>query len=289
VPDQPSGTVSLAPSTHLGVRSVCVQFPLLLAVLMGLSSSAATQERPQFDHLVVFGDSLSDTGNAGRFSNGPVWVEQVADTLKLPLIASNRGGQNFAVGGARVEDGPQSIRAQVAEFLKQPPPSGHTLYVIWGGGNDVLAAIGQPDALSKVTAAGASLKSIVAQLVAHGASDLLVPNLPDVSITPEVQAHGSAAIAEGRRLSLAFNQAVEQGVQDVVHSSTSFRLYRVDVAAMAERARKDPASYGFTNISAPCGGTSQCENYLFWDEIHPTTEAHARLAEAALRALSSDR
>jgi outer membrane lipase/esterase len=66
---------------------------------MVLSSSAATQERPHFDHLVVFGDSLSDTGNAGRFSNGLVWVEQVADTLRLPLIASNRGGQNYAVGG----------------------------------------------------------------------------------------------------------------------------------------------------------------------------------------------
>jgi len=265
-----------------------VQFPLLLAVLMVLSSSAATQERPHFDHLVVFGDSLSDTGNAGRFSNGLVWVEQVADTLRLPLIASNRGGQNYAVGGARVEEGLQSLRTQVEKFLKQPRPSGRTLYIVWGGGNDVLAAIGQPDALSKVTAAGASLKSIVAELVAHGASDLLVPNLPDVSITPEVQAHGSAAIAEGRRLSLAFNHAVEQGLQDVVHSSTSLRLYRLDVAAMAERARKDPASYGFTNISTPCGGSSQCEKYLFWDHIHPTTAAHARLAEAALRALSSD-
>jgi outer membrane lipase/esterase len=38
-----------------------------------------------FDQLVVFGDSLSDMGNAGRFSNGLVWVEQLAETLKLPL------------------------------------------------------------------------------------------------------------------------------------------------------------------------------------------------------------
>jgi phospholipase/lecithinase/hemolysin len=265
-----------------------VQFPFLMAVLMVLSSSAASQEQPRFDHLVVFGDSLSDMGNAGHFSNGPVWVEQLADTLKLALMASERGGQNFAVGGARVEEGPQSLRAQVKEFLKQPPPSGRTLYVIWGGGNDVLAAFGQPDALSKVSAAGAFLKSIVAELIAHGASDLLVPNLPDVSITPQFQAHGSEAITEGRRLSLAFNKAAEQGLEDLVHSSPRFRLYRLDVAAMAERARKDPASYGFTNISTPCGGSSQCESYLFWDEIHPTTEAHARLADAALRALSSD-
>jgi cholinesterase len=101
-----------------------LQFGFLLAVLMILSSSAATQERPRFDRLLVFGDSLSDMGNAGRFSNGPVWVEQLAEMLKLPLTASERGGQNFAVGGAWVEEGPQSLRAQVEEFLKLPRPSG---------------------------------------------------------------------------------------------------------------------------------------------------------------------
>jgi cholinesterase len=262
---------------------------VLLAVLMVLSRSAAAQAQPTFDHLVIFGDSLSDMGNAGRFSNGPVWVEQLAAMLKLPLSASERGGQNFAVGGARVKEGPQSLRAQVEEFLKQPRPSGRTLYIIWGGGNDVLAAIGEPDALSKVNAAVASVKSIVAELIAHGASDLLVPNLPDVSVTPEVQAHGPKAISEGRRLSFDFNKAVEQGLNDLVHSSTTFRLYRLDVAAMAERARKDPASYGFTNISTPCRASAECEKYLFWDEIHPTTEAHAHLAEAVLWALSQDR
>jgi cholinesterase len=265
---------------------VSVQFRFLLAVLMVLSSNAATQERPRFDHLVVFGDSLSDTGNAGRFSNGGVWVEQLADTLKLPLTASERGGLNFAVGGAKVEEGPQSLRAQVEEFLKLPRPSGRTLYVIWGGGNDVLAAIGEPDALSKTNGAAASLKRILAELIARGASDLLVPNLPDVSLTPEVQAHGTKAITKARRLSLDFNKAVEQSLSDLIHSSTSFRLYRLDVAAMAERARKDPASYGFTNISTPCRASARCEKYLFWDEIHPTTEAHAHLAAAALRALS---
>ena len=263
-----------------------MQLWLLVAVLMALSGGAATEEQPTFNHLVVFGDSLSDMGNAGRFSNGPVWVEQIADMLKLPLSASEVGGKNFAVGGARVESGPQSLQAQVAQYLKLPRPSGRTLYVVWGGGNDLLEAIGQPDALAKINAGAASLKSVLAELIANGASDVLVPNLPDVSLTPEVQAHGAKAVAEGRRLSLEFNKAVEQSLNDLIHSSTSFRLYRLDVAAMAERAREDPGSYGFINITRPCHGSGQCGGYLFWDDIHPTTEAHAHLAEAALRVLS---
>src|SRR4051794_436335 len=143
---------------------------------MVLSNSATSQEQPRFDHLVVFGDSLSDMGNAARFSNGPVWVEQLADMLGLPLHPSGSGGENFAVGGARLASGPQSLTAQVNQFLQRPRPSGRTLYVIWGGGNDVLAAIGDPEATREVTAAAASLKRMLTELIAHGASDLLVPN-----------------------------------------------------------------------------------------------------------------
>jgi phospholipase/lecithinase/hemolysin len=135
-------------------------------------------------------------------------------------------------------------------------------------------------------AAAASLKGVLADLIARGASDLLVPNLPDVGITPEVHAHGSKALEEARRLTQHFNRAVERGLDDLVSSSRTVRLYRLDVAAMAERARKDPASFGFTNITSPCRGSAQCGKYLFWDDIHPTTAAHMRLAEAALGALS---
>ena len=55
---------------------------------------------------------------------------------------------------------------------------------------------------------------------------------------------------------------------------------------MAERARNDPGSFGFTDISTPCQGSAGCGEYVFWDDIHPTTAAHARLAEAALGVLS---
>ena len=64
------------------------------------------------------------------------------------------------------------------------------------------------------------------------------------------------------------------------------RLYRLDVRAMAARARTNPAAFGFVDIMNPCSRLPGCEGYLFWDGVHPTTQAHGRLADAALEAMS---
>ena len=54
---------------------------------------------------------------------------------------------------------------------------------------------------------------------------------------------------------------------------------------MAERARKDPAAFGFVDVSTPCNLLPTCDGHLFWDGVHPTTQAHARLGDAALEVL----
>ena len=74
---------------------------LQAAFLSGMLASATPAMAEIFTALIVFGDSLSDNGNAGRFSNGPVWVEHLAKNLALPLRPSRAGGTNHAVGGAR--------------------------------------------------------------------------------------------------------------------------------------------------------------------------------------------
>src|SRR3712207_6234235 len=117
-------------------------------VAVGLAMSSIAQAAPGFDRIVVFGDSLSDNGNAGQFSNGPVWVEQLAGRLALVLRPSQMGGNNFAVGGARLAppSEPHNLRAQADMFLAMPRSGGRTLHIVWGGGNDLLAAVGYADA-----------------------------------------------------------------------------------------------------------------------------------------------
>jgi phospholipase/lecithinase/hemolysin len=260
---------------------------LVILTLMALMTPSA-QAGPAFEHIVVFGDSLSDSGNAGRASNGPVWVEYLASRLGLTLEPSRTGGSNFAVGGARLDprSGSTSLRAQASLYLRGARPRGRILHVVYGGGNDLLAAVGQPRALATVDAAVASLRSIVADLARQGATDILVPNLPAIGMTPAVRSQGRRAVEAANELAERFDRALDQALSAFA-GETGLRLYRLDVWQLAERVSADPAAVGFVDITTPCGQHRGCEGHLFWDGVHPTTQAHRRLAEAAAQVLET--
>src|ERR1017187_6153806 len=110
----------------------CSWLPMM-ATLLGLMSIAAHAAKPTYDNLIVFGDSYCDVGNifvatggaepaapyfAGRFSNGPIWLDHVAGFLRLPLKASLLGGTDYAFGGAWVT-APQPIPGGIIPSVPQ--------------------------------------------------------------------------------------------------------------------------------------------------------------------------
>jgi len=63
----------------------------------------------------------------------------------------------------------------------------------------------------------------------------------------------------------------------------------VDTATLLRAIVANPAAFGFTNATAPCfDGVTVCSNpdqYLFYDNFHPTTAGHALLAGQLLAAV----
>jgi outer membrane lipase/esterase len=261
---------------------------LCVALLCGAVATTTATGNPAsapFSGLVVFGDSLSDSGNAGRFSNGPVWVEVIAERIGVELKPSRAGGSNYAVGGARTHGGVSDVRGQLASYLsarKRGAEMG-ALHIVSGGANDLLAAGCEPNRDAVSRSAAESLAASVDDLVAAGVRRILVPNLPDIGYAPVVRALGPACVAAARRLTETFNAALERRLR-IIEEKRSVHVQRLDVFSLADEVMRDPRSAGFENVTMPCQG-GPCGGALFWDYLHPTSAAHARLAAEALRAI----
>jgi phospholipase/lecithinase/hemolysin len=283
---------------------------VLLAALLLLSPAYAQLPNPA--SIVVFGDSLSDTGNAfeatlhaeppsppyfdGRFSNGPVWVEDFAAHFGVKVEPALRGGTNFAVGGAKVGTDLDSMKNQVQVFLNASQVINgihpNDVFIVFGGGNDLSSGFEVSDQEGFVTDAAMKVGDIIDELAAHGAATFLVPNIPNTGLTPAARSRGTTA--EEQALTLAFNAAVDVIVADAA-TRLNVKIIRVDLFTLLQSAATMPAPFGFTNVTDPClveqgAAFAVCSDpdvHLFWDDIHPTERGHQFVASTALAAFQS--
>lgn len=277
----------------------------IAAALVFSASAHATQ----FDQIVVFGDSLSDNGNVSaltpgsprmRFTTNPghVAVEDVADKLGLTLEPSSSGGTDYAYGGARssIDMGPLiSASTQVNNYLtatggKADPDA---LYSMWIGANDILDANPATAQADLITAANHEVATLQ-KLQAAGARNIVVFNLPDVSNTPAV--HGTPLAEFAGQLGDLYNATLNDGV-----GTLGVGIIPVNSYDLLNEVIADPATYGFTNVTQTACTTASSiactpdtlrepnagQTYLFADGVHPTTAAHAMLAQVVLSELNA--
>ena len=297
------------------IRRLLPALALVVAALAAAPASAGP-----YDTFVVFGDSLSDNGNnasppfnlfnpgqtitgntyipsstyaSHTYSNGPVWASDFAAMIGLPLGPSLAGGTDFAFGGATTGTAgsgpggfPFSLLVQTGQYLtatsNHASPNG--LYVIAGGGNDArdaLAAIGGganiPATIqATATSFAANVGMMVDALQAAGAQHIIVWDAPNVGLAPAVVASGAADLATflsaSMNTALAARLAGEAGV-------TTFDLFGLGTQIAA-----NPALFGFTNVTDACGSISgaNCNQYAYWDGIHPPAATHRVIADAVL-------
>ncbi len=311
------------------MKSILQRLGCVVALLL-ISASA----HAMFSGIYVFGDSLSDGGNAfigqgfanepfpytdsvpsssyapfNVFSNGPVWVQYLADDLGLPLSPSFIGGTNYALGGERSGElmfGATTVAAGAlggivgqANFASSGGagmlPS-DALYVINGGGNDIRRAtelfsdgtITDAEALAGIPGGATNLANAVSLLAAAGAQTILVSNVPDVGRTPDLVGQGAAVAQLATDLAVAFNAALDIELMSVQGLIPSLDLIALDTFALTSAVLDNPGAVNVTDACTLQNGGNGCadpDNYLFWDGIHPTTAAHRISADAALAAV----
>jgi phospholipase/lecithinase/hemolysin len=273
---------------------------MLRTMAMCLWFPAATAFSAYSD-LVVFGDSLSDTGilfskigqppsppyYAGRASNGPLAVEYLASSL-------NAGLTNFAEGGAttgltNIYDpggsvGLVGMLSEVNNYQSTVSTADPTaLYILWGGADDFANITGLGAGQNAATMAANNLAGEVSTLASLGAKNFLVPNLPDLALIPSVSSQGSAAMFLAHAITLDFNGKLANALADM-RSQTNANIIAFDTFLAVNAVVANPSGFGFTNVTDSCLSVSlvPCANpdqYLFWDQNHPTTYAHQLLGD----------
>ena len=281
------------------------------ALAIGLLAPLAAQAGP-FSTIFVFGDSLSDGGSDfnisssihalnpafpvvpgaagdyfGRFGNGKVAVDYLADRLGLPLTAHYTsapflpgppGGRNYAQGGATsglenaslpgtipgpggttLPTGFKGVTGEIADYKATTSVADpNALYVVWGGANDFLhpgaTAILPSCAMSSSPAVCTGVTNIanaVSALAAMGAKHILVPNLPDLGETAGAIAAGAGAVAAGHAASVGF----DAGLASALAALTGLypgTIVPFDLFTAFDDIVAHASDYGFSNTTKSC-------------------------------------
>ncbi|KAK1997759.1 GDSL-like Lipase/Acylhydrolase [Colletotrichum falcatum] len=271
-----------------------------------------------FSSIVAFGDSFTDNGNGsarvsnytwpsdsyydGRFSDGIVWAEYVAGNLSIPLY-------DYAVGGATTSNGlvqgytgaggtiaVPSVDDQVATFLSKTTPQGEAftdfestalaspLFVLFAGANDILfnPNISASQAYQALLQAGTQLKA------AYGTGEIVTISPPDLSKLPYGFYVDTLAKEQMRGFTTLLGDLLGRA---------RFAAVNIDLRPLFEDFEyyAAPQTYGFhplgkygSCLQGAYGETPNvtlCEDaasMVYWDEYHPTTQAHSWIAKQVL-------
>lgn len=288
-----------------------VTFRSFLSLCVGLAlglTLAVSAQAQQFSSLYVFGDSLSDSGNAfvlsggtsppsppyfnGRVSNGPVWVESLAPALGFAYTQAT----NFAIAGAESGalnpiDGLNQVNGFIGGGGTVPADA---LTVIWIGNNDFLrqAATTPPSALTASVVG--NVGTMIGTLNAFGAQNFLIPNLPKFGLTP---GGASTGLADSLNELASFYNTNLHTTLIGLEDQFGVNIFIMDIEGLFDDVVANPEVYGVANTSIPCllptgASTGACpteaaaDAALFWDAIHPTRAAHSFVSQFAQATLA---
>jgi len=311
--------------------------------VVAIAPTSAQAAGLNFSGMYVFGDSLSDTGNTfavtepftqttppllpfpippaeistpfgpleigyfnGRFSNGEIWIDFLADKLALPsqpvnfaFTGATTGTQNTSIPGLL-----PGVTQTIQNFTSTVPNADpDALYIIWAGANDYLGGIPNLDPLDPVGQPVQNIVNAITDLAGVGAKNILVANLPDIGRTPLVTERGESALVSSLVGLHNARLAEALAVLEPSLSGSGVNLIPLDVFSFVNAAYSNPSDFGFENVTDACLYPSpilyiplpslptRCANpdqYLYWDSLHPSSRSHEFIADLAYQTIKTE-
>lgn len=311
------------------------------------------------DRIIVFGDSLTDNGNIysftslahkitskipvvpktppyyqGRFTNGPIWAENLAKKMSLDPSSSNQF-VDYALGGSWAEPYndskqifPFDFATEVGNYLTNALLDFHKdkhLYAIWIGGNDYLS--GRDDYEHATNNTVNIIKNQVERLIRAGAKNILILNLPDLSVTPWSILKGPEFSQKLSQLSLLHNSKLATILAELKQNNPSVKIIAFNIMDQFNDVFLNPEKYHIKDLRSACYNNlnlfklnseeieaakeiqmdiinnpslqvayatgllqiepcSNPDDFLFWDQVHPSQLIHQVIANAVFQELN---
>ena len=293
------------------------------ALFLSAASAGAAGIGDAFSGYFVFGDSLSDTGNIaaksggavppppyvdGYFSNGQPFTGIIAEHFDPASVT------NYAHGFAEaVNPGPEPLPADLALHLDEQMSlfaadaagggAAGSLITMLFGANDIFEALevvaptlspspsswvaALSDVKATATEAALAVADAVSTLVTYSPAQIIVLNLPDIGSTPAYAGTILSGLASAA--TNTFNTVLAENVTGLTGGGTSVELY--DLYSLFEAVQAFPSAFGFDPAltGTPCFAVltaiPDCNGFLFADTVHPTSQAHALLAQEVLNTI----
>lgn len=242
-----------------------------LGLILSFNLCASNTAQIQFNHLTVFGDSLSDNGNLydmswhflpksppyfeGRFSNGMVWSELLAHKY----FNKEKEFGDYAVGGAGAvlstnEVLPYTLAKEIKNYTddSEKDKAKSTLFVVWIGANNYLYVQDKNKVKYITDKVINGIESGVTKLIENKAQMIVIANLPDIGATPEVRANGEKSIELGHNLTVTHNQKLHKMYERLSSHYPNVRFVYFDAYKLFTEAMEHPEKFGVNDTETPC-------------------------------------
>lgn len=246
----------------------------------------------------ALGSSTNNNYATGGARAGEIVTANLADMLNIsnanPVKPTNT---NPANSGLTLQISP--ISSQIDTYLEKNKVNPNTIYSVWAGANDLLAtnkAKKDDEKRDIVLKSAAAVGQSVAKLHQQGAKTILLPNIPDVGLSPLALSQGQPASQTATNGTASYNSLVLNQIKN-----TGANVVVLDTFGLSQEVAKNPSAYGFSNMTAPACGTAASvvctpknwatadanRTHFFADGVHPTGRVHKMIADYAYGVLTA--
>lgn len=243
-------------------------------------------------------------------------------------LSDSNDGVNFAIGGANSANGnvgvvPLGLEQQIDTFellvQNQEPEEvlEDDLFFLWAGANDYFGFIDDdpttPDTIeADFPSKGKEIKQAVLdvvdiniggaiqEIIDLGGKDIVVFNLPDLTVTPLGQKLDPSDQKSLKKLSRKHNKQLLETIESLEHSNPNVDIIHVNINPIVKKIIRKPHKFGFTNVTDNFTGidlytgiseppsSGNPNDYLFFDSVHITTKGQNLIADLVMDELTNE-